>query len=248
MTALAGVPGYVPRWAIPTNVRAWISTREQGASRPPFSHFNLANHVGDDPAAVAANRATLEHALGYPPRWLTQVHGTIVVEASSVHAPVVADAAVTRQAGVVCTVMTADCLPILLASRNGKVIGIAHAGWRGLAAGVVEATVRAMACDGAAISAYLGPAIGPERYEVGADVRDAFVALDRAASAAFKLHRDHPDKFLCDLYELARQRLFGLGISAVAGGESCTVRDERRYFSYRRDGRTGRMATMIWMV
>ena len=241
----------VPDWPAPPKVRALQTTRQGGVSRPPYARLNLGDHVGDDRLAVAANRALLRESLagGGDPVWLEQVHGTRVVDAAScspVAPPAQADASFAREPGVVCTVMTADCLPVLFCADDGSVVAAAHAGWRGLLAGVLEETVAAMAVPAGTVLAYLGPAIGPRAFEVGDEVRTAFVAADAALAAAFKPAR--PGKWLADLYMLARLRLAGQGVVRVYGGDFCTHSDGYRFFSYRRDGQTGRMASMIWLL
>jgi hypothetical protein len=240
----------VASWPAPEAVRAVTTTRRgPGVSAPPFDSFNLGDHVGDAPDAVAANRAALRAALGLPgePRWLDQVHG-VGVATFGAQAPrerARADAAITRTPGVVLAIQTADCLPVLLATRDGTALGAAHAGWRGLGAGVLERTVAALDVDPAALIAWLGPAIGPRAYEVGAEVRDAFVAHDAAAAEAFAPTR--PGHWTCDLYALARRRLRAAGVDAVFGGGECTLSDAARFYSFRRDGRTGRLATLAWI-
>ncbi|MBI2305704.1 MAG: peptidoglycan editing factor PgeF [Rhodocyclales bacterium] len=236
---------FVPDWPLPPGVRALQTTRCGGVSGAPWASFNLGDHVGDAPAAVAANRARLGAALPAPLTWLAQVHGVAVAMLDEQPAAVpVADAAVARGAGKVCAVMTADCLPLLLCDRRGSVVAAAHAGWRGLVAGVIEATVAAMRVPAAELSAWLGPAIGPAAFEVGGEVRDAFVAHDAGAAVAFT--RGRGDRWFADLPLLARRRLATLGVGAVCGGDECTYRQADRYFSYRRDGVTGRMATLVW--
>jgi polyphenol oxidase len=236
---------FAPDWHLPPGVRALQTTRLGGVSAAPWQSLNLGDHVGDDPARVAANRSLLSAQLPALPCWLKQVHGTSVFDADTGTAGVPeADAAVARTAGRVCVVMTADCLPVLLCDRAGSVVAAAHAGWRGLRAGVLEASVAAMKVAPASLTAWLGPAIGPQSFEVGAEVREAFVADDPAASQAFVAGTD--GRYLADLYLLARQRLLRVGVTEIHGGGSCTLRDPERYFSYRRDGVTGRMATLIW--
>lgn len=240
----------VPDWPAPPNVGALLTTRRGGASLAPYASLNLAQHVGDDPSAVAANRERLRHLLtgAGDPVWLDQVHGTRVVDAAacrSTSPPAQADAAFSRRPGVRCAVMTADCLPVLLCDEAGSVVAAAHAGWRGLLAGVLEETVAAMAVPPATLLAYLGPAIGPQSFEVGDEVRSAFVAADAAMAPAFKPAL--PGKWLADIYRLARLRLAGQGVGRVFGGGYCTVSEAERFFSYRRDGRTGRMASLIWL-
>ena len=236
---------FVPDWAAPANVRALQTTRRGGVSGGPWASLNLGDHVGDDPAAVSANRAALRALLPAEPAWLRQVHGTVAVDAAPGPETPEADAAWSRRPGRVCVVMTADCLPVLLCDRRGTVVAAAHAGWRGLLAGVLESTVAAMRAPPGELLAWLGPAIGRRRFEVGEEVRNAFAAREAGAAAAFAPHG--PGKWLCDLGELARRRLRGIGVTAVAGGDACTVEDGERYFSYRRDGKTGRMATLIWL-
>lgn len=237
----------VPDWPAPARVRALSTTRAGGVSVAPYDSLNLGTHVGDDPANVAANRAQVRRIVPSEPAWLNQVHGTVVVDAASVAGVPDADASVSRTPGAVCVVMTADCLPVLLCDRAGTVVGAAHAGWRGLHGGVIEATVTAMQVAPADVIAWLGPAIGPTAFEVGDEVRAAFVAVDAIADAAFK-PAGQPGKWLADIYLLARQRLAALGVTAVYGGDCCTVSESRRFFSYRRDGVTGRMASLVWLA
>lgn len=237
----------VPDWPAPAGVRALSTTRAGGVSVAPYDSLNLGTHVGDDAANVAANRAQVRRIVPSEPAWLNQVHGTVVVDAASVAGVPDADASVSRTPGAVCVVMTADCLPVLLCDRAGSVVGAAHAGWRGLHGGVIEATVAAMQVAPADVIAWLGPAIGPTAFEVGDEVRAAFVATDAIADAAFK-PAGQPGKWLADIYLLARQRLAALGVPAVYGGECCTVSESRRFFSYRRDGVTGRMASLVWLA
>jgi YfiH family protein len=207
--------------------------------------MNLGLGVNDDPAAVEANRRLLRRFLPAEPRWLDQVHGTTVIGAETVTHPVPADASVTKNPGCVSVVMVADCLPILFSDRSGSVIASAHAGWRGLAAGVIENTVRALDTPPQNLLAYLGPAIGPSAFEVGNEVHDAFVAIDRAAEYAFHPHK--PGKWRADLFVLARQRLARIGLLNVYGGGLCTYSDPARFFSHRRDRVSGRMAALIWI-
>jgi YfiH family protein len=235
----------VPDWAPPAGVRALSTTRRGGVSHAPWGGFNLGDHVGDDPRAVAANRALLRRELPAEPLWLTQVHGTRCVDAATVAPGAEADASVTRRRGVVCAVLAADCLPVLLCDERASVVGVAHAGWRGLAAGVIEATVAAMDEPGERLMAWLGPAIGPQAFEVGDDVRDRFVTDDPMAARAFVA--GEYGKWLCDIHQLARQRLAKLGIRRITGADSCTKRDMENFFSYRRDCVTGRMASLVWL-
>lgn len=236
----------VPDWPAPSWVRALTTTRQGGSSRTPFAAMNLADHVEDDPETVATNRRHLREMLSLPaePVWLRQVHGRGIVTLDRSAAGVEADGAVSYTPGQVCAVLTADCLPVLLCDRAGTRVGAAHAGWRGLAEGVIEAAVAALGLPGTSLMAWLGPAIGPHAFEVGDEVRTAFVAQNPESSSAFvpKAERWH-----ADLYRLAHQRLAALGIDEVYGGEWCTYEDHERFYSYRRDGRTGRMASLIWL-
>jgi polyphenol oxidase len=237
---------YVPEWETPANVRVLQTTRIGGVSRAPWDSFNLGDHVGDAPDAVAANRVLLRRNLPGDPFWLQQVHGTVAVDVDKWTKINQGDVAYSRQPGNVCAVMTADCLPVLFCDRQGSVVAAAHAGWRGLLAGVLESAVGAMQVVPGNILAWLGPAIGPAHFEVGSEVRGAFVAGDPAASLAF-VPRAADGKWLCDIYLLARQRLRRMGVTAISGGDACTVSDGDRFFSYRRDGVTGRMASLIWL-
>lgn len=238
-----------PQWAGPPGVHAAFTLRTGGTSAAPFDTLNLGAHVGDDPVHVAANRRRVAEALALPsaPLWLQQVHGTavheIAADGAAPSAP--ADGVCTRVRGQVCAILVADCLPVLLTSRAGNVIGAAHAGWRGLAAGVIEAAVAAMRVPCSELVAWLGPAIGPRHFEVGDEVRAAFVAHGSAAAEAFR-PGEH-GRWWCDLACLARQRLEALGVAAVSADGSCTYADRERFFSFRRDGQCGRMAALIWM-
>jgi len=234
----------VPDWPATPRVRALITTRAGGVSAGRYAGLNLGTGVGDDPEHVARNRAIVRACLPGDPLYLKQVHGIRVVDAAEPAAGVEADGAVARASGVVCAVLTADCVPLLLCDRAGSVAGVAHAGWRGLAAGLVGEVVRAMGSPPGEILAYLGPAIGPLAYEVGEDTRRAFVDEDPGAAAAFAPGRN--GKYLADLYRLARRRLAAAGVAAVYGGGFCTVAEER-FFSFRRDGVTGRMASFVWI-
>jgi YfiH family protein len=215
--------------------------------------LNLASHVGDAAAAVAENRNRLRIAAALPsePAWLTQVHGARVADLDVAATDTAADAApadgaLTRQGGRVCAILTADCLPVLFADEKGGAIAAAHAGWRGLAGGVLEATVRALGLPPRALLAWLGPAIGPQHFEVGSEVRDALLRSDPGAHGAFQANAR--GRYLADLYALARRRLERLGVERIYGGGACTYTDADRYFSYRRDGETGRQATLIWLA
>lgn len=243
-------PGLIfPDWPAPPSVHAAFTLRTGGVSRAPCDTFNVGAHVGDDPAAVAANRAALRASLRLPaePAWLEQVHGPRVVDLDRAAAPASsgpADAAVSRAPGGICAIQVADCMPVLFAAADGSAVGAAHAGWRGLAGGVLEATVRALNMPPAELLAWLGPAIGPAHFEVGEEVRAAFLAADTGASAAFAANAR--GRWQCDLYALARRRLAALGVVSIHGGGWCTYADAGRFFSYRRDGRCGRMAALIW--
>jgi purine-nucleoside/S-methyl-5'-thioadenosine phosphorylase / adenosine deaminase len=235
----------VPDWPAAANVRALATTRAGGASRGRYAGLNLATRVGDDAAAVEQNRNALRRHLPADPFWLEQVHGTDVIEVEPASPPVRADGAVTSTPGRVCAVLTADCLPVLLATRAGGVVGIAHAGWRGLASGIIEATVARMDVPGEEVVAWIGPGISQAAYEVGADVYELFVERDPDARLAFR--PGAPGKYHADLYMLARRRLAAAGVTAVHGGRFCTYGEPDRFYSYRRDGVTGRMATLVWM-
>jgi len=237
----------IPHWPAPKGVRAVITTRAGGVSPAPYDSMNFGLRSGDAVANVRQNRALLRATLPAEPAWLRQVHGHRVVEARGAPDDTEADAAVAHAAGKVCVVMAADCMPVLLCERNGGAVGAAHAGWRGLAGGVVEAAVDALGSAPSDVLAYLGPCIGPERFEVGEDVLAAFTDKDGEAARAFRPYPGRPGKWLCDLYALARHRLHALGVRAVYGGGFCTVND-RRFFSHRRDqGASGRMAGLIWL-
>lgn len=235
----------VPVWPAPPGVRALSTTRQGGISPAPWHSFNLGAHVGDDGAALAANRALLRRFLPAEPVWLGQVHGCRCIDAATAAPGTQADASFTRQRGVVCAVLTADCLPVLLCDDRATVVGVAHAGWRGLASGVIEACVAAMDESAPRLMAWLGPAIGPQAFEVGAEVRASFVDHDPRAADAFTAIAN--DKWLCDIFLLARRRLNAVGIRRIAGADCCTMSDAERFFSYRRDGVTGRMASLIWL-
>jgi YfiH family protein len=248
-----------PDWSAPPSVWAAFSLRGGGVSAPPWASLNLGAHVGDAPAGVRENRRRLAAALALPaePLWLEQVHGadvwqppTAIPAAAAAggveRAPPRADAIVVDRPGLVAAVMVADCLPVLFCDRDGTIVAAAHAGWRGLVAGVLENTVAAMARPPGRLLAWLGPAIGPTKFEVGAEVREAFVAAGAGAAARFQPGR--ADRWMADLAGLARDRLQALGVGAITGGEACTVSDAGRFFSHRRDApRTGRMAALVWI-
>ncbi|MGF6757927.1 peptidoglycan editing factor PgeF [Paraburkholderia sp. GAS42] len=263
-----------PAWRVSPRVRALVTTRNGGVSLPPFGRWkdgvdqpgglNLGRRAGDDPAAVEINRARLLALTGASAAWLEQIHGAEVVNAADVlagaqqgAAPVRADASVTGQPGTMCIVMIADCMPVLLCDANGRAVGAAHAGWRGLAAGIVEKTAMRVAdLAGSGIEglhAYLGPSIGPTAFEVGADVRDAFMkgvdgAQRDATSRAFVPRAEAAGKYFADLPALARIRLNQMGITQITDANACTVTERERFYSYRRDSETGRMAAMIWLA
>lgn len=236
-----------PDWPSPPRVRAYTTTRLGGVSPAPYASLNLGDHVGDAPQAVAANRAHIVRQLGLPgmPLWLNQVHGITVVDAAHAAPGCAADASFTCEPGVVCAVLTADCLPLLLCDKVGSAVAAVHAGWRGLAAGVIEATLTAMQVPSEDIMVWLGPAIGPRAFEVGSEVREAFTSHDPAAVEAF--HPSPAGRWLADIYQLARLRLARQGVMAVYGGERCTYTEAQYFYSYRREGVTGRMASLIWM-
>jgi YfiH family protein len=235
----------IPDWPAPLNVKALQTTRAGGISSPPYDSLNLGDHVGDAPLAVERNRILLNRLLPSEPVWLNQMHGTVVANADMASCLPQADACIARHRAAVCAVMTADCLPILLCDTQGSVVGVAHAGWKGLAAGVIEATVHAMDVAPENIMVWLGPAIGQDEFEVGDEVRAAFLAIQPQAASAFIPGRN--GKWFADLYGLARLRLNALGITRIYGGGSCTYRERGKFFSYRRDGVTGRMGTFIWL-
>ncbi len=236
-----------PDWPAPANVKALQTTRLGGISAAPYDALNLGLHVGDDPVRVNRNRQLLSPLLPSEPVWMEQVHGIEVANADAAACRVVADASIACHKGSVCVVMTADCLPVLLCDEGGTVVGAVHAGWKGLAAGVIEATIKEMGVAPHKLLAWLGPAIGPEAFEVGEDVRAAFMEHDAKAAEAFK-SRGMQGKYHADIYFLARQRLAALGITRVYGGTFCTYHQQDRFFSYRRDGVTGRMGTFIWLA
>lgn len=234
----------MPDWPAPANVRACVTTRSGGVSAAPFDTFNLGDHVDDDPAAVAANRAQLVEVLGCQPAWLRQVHGIVVAEADPA-VVIEADGNWTATPGIACTAMTADCLPALFCDCAGTRVAAAHAGWRGLVGGVLEATVQALSVAPQELLVWLGPAIGPAAFEVGAEVREAFVQQHAEAASAF-VPSVNAGRFMADIYQLARIRLAAIGVTAVSGGGLCTYNDPR-FYSYRRSARTGRFASLIWL-
>ncbi len=235
----------VPDWPAPPGVKSLITTRNGGVSSGAYASFNLGLRTGDDEATVHANRQLLRARLPQEPKWLRQVHGANVVVADDLAGVPEADASIARNAGTVCAVMIADCMPVLLCDESGSVVGIAHAGWRGLSSGVIENAVRETGVAPGKLLAWLGPAIGPHAFEVGNDVRDAFVTNDPAAAIAFMPYRQ--GKWLADLFRLARLRLARCGIDQVFGGGLCSYDNPARFYSYRRDKATGRMAALIWL-
>jgi YfiH family protein len=253
-----GLRVLVPNWSASPQIGALCTTRAGGVSKAPFNSLNLGRYVSDEALAVSENRARVRALLPAEPVWLKQVHGTRVWDADLAHAEEIieADAAVTTKTNTVLTVMAADCLPVLISSPDGEVIGAAHAGWRGLLGGVLENTLDAMQAktglsDAGQYRAWLGPAIGPRAFEVGEEVRVAFDehaqkhALPSPAEA-FMAIDGKPGKYWANLYELARQRLLSKGLTHIDGGEFCTVRDQTDFFSHRRDGLSGRFAAFIW--
>jgi purine-nucleoside/S-methyl-5'-thioadenosine phosphorylase / adenosine deaminase len=246
-----GLDWIIPEWDAHASVRAFATTRNGGASRGPYATMNLGRATADDESALAANRARLDAYLPASPVWLQQVHGTTVTILAGIapSTPPVADAAVTREPGIVCAVLTADCVPVLLASRTGRAVGVAHAGWRGLAGGILESTLgalRALDAPPADVVAWLGPAIEPASFEVGADVVAAFCE-PHPGDAQYFAPRPN-GKWLADLPGLARRRLQAAGVAAVTGGGWCTYADHERFFSYRRNRTSGRMAAVVWIA
>lgn len=236
-----------PDWPQPKSVSSCSTTRAGGVSLPPFDSLNLGDHVEDSFEAVSENRQRLVKLAQLPqqPVWLEQVHGTRVLhlDGSKIKNKQ-ADAVYTNQKGQVCAIMTADCLPVLFCNMAGSEVAAAHAGWRGLCNGVLENTVSQFVSPTNEIMAWLGPAIGAEKFEVGGEVKDAFVNQSSDLASAFTPHNG---KYLADIYLLARKKLSTMGINAIYGGDFCTVTDENRFFSYRREGKTGRMASLIWV-
>ena len=234
----------IPDWPAPAGIKSCVTTRAGGVSLAPFDGLNLGDHVDDDFQAVASNRLVLTSRLGIEPAWLRQVHGVNVVEATPAKV-IEADASWTATPGVACTIMTADCLPVLFCNRSGTQVAAAHAGWRGVAAGVLEAAARSFSDDPADIMVWLGPAIGPDAFEVGPEVREAFISTHPETAEAF-VPSVNGGKFMADIYQLARVRLAAYGITAVYGGGLSTYNDPR-FYSYRRSARTGRFASLVWI-
>ena len=237
----------MPDWPVPAGVRAIITTRNDGFSHPPYDSLNLGDHVGDRPDHVEHNRAKLRRYLHLPsePLWLNQVHGCAVTSFASDKGGIEADAAIADLPGRVCAVLTADCLPLLLCNCSGSRVAAVHAGWRGLAAGVIEAVLTGLYEPGESLLAWLGPAIGPGAFEVGEEVRGTFLKHNPADEIAFQ--PAGPGHWMADIYQLARNRLESYNLGYIGGGDSCTVEERERFFSFRRDGITGRMASLIWI-
>lgn len=235
----------IPNWPAPKNVKSLQTTRMGGVSQGVFTGFNLGDHVADDPSYVALNRNQLTEQLPSAPKWLTQVHGVDVVNGATCEQAVSADASFCHEPSVVCAVMTADCLPVLFCDEQGQQVAAAHAGWRGLLDGVIEQTLQTFTAPMNQVLVWLGPAIGPQAFEVGAEVRAAFVEKDPVAEVCFK-PSGQANKWLADIYGLAKLRLQAVGVTQIYGGEFCTFSQTDTFFSYRRDGQTGRMASCIW--
>ncbi|WP_036303533.1 peptidoglycan editing factor PgeF [Methylotenera sp. L2L1] len=253
MTNPAPIAFITPNWPAPVNVKALQTTRIGGVSVAPYSSLNLGAHVQDDPLAVTKNRQLLSPYLPSEPVWVNQVHGVDVIDATTSTCLQNADASFTTKPNVVCVTMTADCLPVLLCDKKGTIVAAVHAGWRGLCDGVIEAAVNKMQVSPSDVLVWLGPAIGPDAFEVGGDVREQFIEKDSQAALAFKSigNQNADDKWLCNLYLLAKQRLNNIGVTALYGAsvneDFCTYTDEAHFFSFRRDNVTGRMASMIWL-
>lgn len=233
-----------PDWPAPASVHALQTNRHAGYSHAPFDSLNFGIHVKDNPIHVAQNRQLLSQYLSSEPVWLNQTHGLNVVDAAQTSCVPDADASFTTHKNVVCVTMTADCLPVLLCDEAGSVVAAVHAGWRGLCDGIIEATIAKVPVKSTDLMAWLGPAIGPQAFEVGSEVRAQFVVKDAQSAIAFE---PHGDKWLADIYTIAQQRLNNLGVTQIYGGGLCTYSDKDQFFSYRRDGTTGRMATLIWL-
>jgi polyphenol oxidase len=237
----------IPNWPVPAKIKAFTTTRANGFSSAPFDSFNLAAHVGDSVEAVAQNREYLRKVLQlrHEPFWLLQTHSTTVVEAENEALYLTADASYTREVNTVCAVLTADCLPLLICDQNASCVAAVHAGWKGLLGGIIEEALKALKTPGEDLLAWLGPAIGAGVYEVGEEVQEKFIAHDISAKASFRPLSKN--KYLMDIYSLARQRLARQNITRVYGGEFCTLTQKDKFFSYRRDRETGRMASLIWI-
>ncbi|HET7400164.1 MAG TPA: peptidoglycan editing factor PgeF [Usitatibacter sp.] len=236
----------VPDWPAPARVHAFVTTRAGGVSTGEYASMNLGAHSGDAPENVARNRALVREHLPADPLWLVQVHGTHVVDPAIAFEAPRADGATTTQPDRVCAVLTADCMPVFLCDAYGRSVAVAHAGWRGLAAGVLENAIHALGVPREDVHAWMGPAIGPDAFEVGPEVREAFLAADDGADEAFRSHRE--GKYMADLYILARRRLERAGVESIHGGGFCTFHDRERFFSYRREKASGRMGAFIWLA
>lgn len=250
MTAVTNTLEFIhPDWPAPVHVKALTTTRNGGCSVGPYASFNLSSLVGDEPGSVKNNWTLLRDTLKLPaePLWLTQVHGNRVIDAFDAGPGVEADGCVTGTSGVVCAVLSADCLPVFLCDRRSARIGVLHAGWRGLAAGVIEEGLRKIQIPPANLLAWLGPAIGPSAYEVGDDVRQIFISQDKEMTGSFTSVPNRPGYWLADLYAIARRRLRSQGVHAIHGGLRCTLRERNLFYSHRRDGVCGRMASLIWL-
>ncbi|BCM25250.1 peptidoglycan editing factor PgeF [Methyloradius palustris] len=245
MTTLNESNFIIPNWPAPANIKALQTTRTGGLSQSPYDSLNFGDHVGDDALTVARNRQLLNPFVPTEPLWLKQTHSTIAVNAALTSCLPEADAAYSKQKNVVCAVMTADCLPILLCDEAGTAVAAIHAGWKGLLYGVIESTINALDIEPRHLYAWFGPAIGPTAFEVGRDVYDGFLQLYTDSAQAF-VQLNTKDKWLADIYQLARLRMINLGVTQIYGGDYCTHTDQERFFSFRRDGDTGRMATLIW--
>jgi YfiH family protein len=236
-----------PDWPAPDTIHALSTARQGGFSLPPYDSFNLGTHVGDAPNTVIKNRDYLANVAQLPesPRWLNQIHGARVINSNDWQLNIDADAMVSQQNHHICTIMTADCLPLLMCNKQGNTVAAIHAGWRGLATGIIEKTIAELRCAPQDILVWLGPAIGPNQFEVGPDVYQTFTQHSAKAIQAFQ--QTDASHYLADIYLLARQRLTALGVSAIFGGDFCTASEKQQFFSYRRDDITGRMASMIWI-
>ena len=236
-----------PNWPAPKNIKAFTTTRVGGVSKIPYDSLNISTHVGDNANAVEKNRALLQQILALPnePVWLTQTHSTEVVQAELAQPSVNADAAYTYQANIVCAVQTADCLPVLICNHAATFVAAIHAGWKGLGDGIIEKTIKTLNISSNELLVWLGPAIGPNQFEIGNDVYQLFTARDSNAKSCFK--KIGTQKWLADIYALAKQRLQSCSVNAIYGGEFCTYTDQERFFSFRRDKTTGRMASLIWI-
>ena len=238
----------IPPWPAPPNVKAYSTTRIGGVSQGPYSSLNLAHHVDDNPDHVKENREIIKNTIPLPdqPHWLTQIHSNRVLLADNVQKYAPGDGTYTHTPNVVCAVLAADCLPILICNHHGTAVAALHGGWRGLADGIIENGIRAMGIPEHQLMAWLGPAIGPKYFEVGPEVKDRFVAMDPNTTKAFTA--TNSGKYLANIYLIAQVRLNHFGIREIYGGNYCTYSEQERFYSYRRDGATGRMASMIYIT